>query len=78
MESAALAAYAQAVGVELGRAQSVLKVVGAPREALVDTFFELMPDASPSEFQRIVDLKVCLEGGVCIGGWEGGGGVTGT
>ncbi|KAL6779641.1 VPS53 [Auxenochlorella protothecoides x Auxenochlorella symbiontica] len=57
MESAALAAYAQAVGVELGRAQSVLKVVGAPREALVDTFFELMPDASPSEFQRIVDLK---------------------
>ncbi|RMZ53170.1 hypothetical protein APUTEX25_005159 [Auxenochlorella protothecoides] len=47
----------KAVGVELGRAQSVLKVVGAPREALVDTFFELMPDALPSEFQRIVDLK---------------------
>ncbi|KFM24563.1 Vacuolar protein sorting-associated protein 53-like protein [Auxenochlorella protothecoides] len=47
----------KAVGVELGRAQSVLKVVGAPREALVDTFFELMPEALPSEFQRIVDLK---------------------
>ncbi|KAK2077673.1 hypothetical protein QBZ16_004519 [Prototheca wickerhamii] len=53
----ALPAYAAAVGAELGRAQAILKVVGAPTAAVVDTFFELMPDASPAEFQRIVDLK---------------------
>lgn len=45
------------VNVQLGAVEAVLKVVSSPAEALVDTFLELMPDSSPTEFQRIADLK---------------------
>lgn len=34
------------------------QVVGSPPESMVHTFFELMPSGSPSDFQRILDLKV--------------------
>ena len=37
---------------------SPLQVVGSPPESLVDTFFELLPQGSPSDFQRMLDLKV--------------------
>ena len=33
-------------------------MAGAPPEGLVDTFFELLSNGGPSDFQRIVDLKV--------------------
>ena len=33
-------------------------MVGSPPGSLVDTCVELMPGASPSDFQRILDLKV--------------------
>ena len=39
------------------------QVVGSPPEGLVDTFFELMPQGSPSDFQRMLDLKVGRMGG---------------
>lgn len=39
-----------------------LQVVGSPPEGLVDTFFELMPHGSPSDFQRMLDLKVGSRG----------------
>lgn len=50
------------VNAQLGRAENVLKVVGSPPEAMVPTFFELMPHGSPSDFQRILDLKVLKRG----------------
>lgn len=42
---------------QLGSVEAVLKVASSPTEALVDTFLELLPDASPADFQRIADLK---------------------
>lgn len=45
------------VNVQLAPLEAVLKVVSSPAGALLDTFMELLPDASPSEFQRIADLK---------------------
>jgi hypothetical protein len=36
--------------------ESVLKVVSSPLEALVDTFMELMPDASQTDLQHILEL----------------------
>jgi hypothetical protein len=58
----------------------VLQVVGSPPEALVETFFGLLPGGSPSYFQKILDLKVflfvylcvCLCVCVCVGGGWGG------
>ena len=72
------AAFAADVHAALGRTEAVLKVVGSPAEGTVDTFFELLPHASPSDFQRIVDLKVrvrervrvhCMECGGAAGWW---------
>ena len=45
------------VNAQLASVEAVLKVVSSPPEALLDTFMELLPDASPSQFQRIADLK---------------------
>ncbi|GAB4819166.1 hypothetical protein N2152v2_006212 [Parachlorella kessleri] len=62
LDTAALQAFSSDVHAQLGRAEGVLKVVGSPPEAMVHTFFELMPNGSPSDFQRIVDLKVLKRG----------------
>lgn len=51
-------AFAAEVSLQLGRAEAVLKVVGSPPEAMVETFFELLPNGSPSDFQRMAELKV--------------------
>jgi len=45
------------VNAQLASVEAVLKVVSSPPEALLDAFMELLPDASPSEFQSIADLK---------------------
>lgn len=58
LDAAGVASFAADVHAQLGRAEAVLKVVGSPPEGLVDTFFELLPHGSPSDFQRIIDLKV--------------------
>jgi hypothetical protein len=50
-------AFSSDVNAQLAPVEAVLKVVSSPPEALLDAFMELMPDASPSEFQRIADLK---------------------
>jgi vacuolar protein sorting-associated protein 53 len=51
------ATFAADVNAQLASVEAVLKVVSSPSEALLDAFMELLPDASPSEFQRIADLK---------------------
>ncbi|KAL4452083.1 hypothetical protein ABPG75_007745 [Micractinium tetrahymenae] len=58
LDVAGVASFAADVHAQLGRAEAVLKVVGSPPEGLVDTFFELLPQGSPSDFQRTIDLKV--------------------
>ena len=64
LDAAGVQSFAADVHAQLGRAEAVLKVVGSPPEGMVDTFFELLPHGSPSDFQRMADLKV--------GGWVGG------
>lgn len=69
LDAAGVASFAADVHAQLGRAEAVLKVVGSPPEGLVDTFFELLPHGSPSDFQRIIDLKV---GGASVAGARAG------
>ena len=52
-----VSAFAMDVNAQLAPLEAVLKVVSSPAPALLDTFMELLPDAGPSEFQRIADLK---------------------
>lgn len=49
--------YSLDINAQLGRVEAVLKTVSTPLAALVETFLELLPDASPAEFQRIADMK---------------------
>eukprot|EP01133_Synstelium_polycarpum_P006171 gene6171-7146_t len=42
---------------ELGKTESILKVVGCPKESLVETYAALIPEGSPADFQKIMDLK---------------------
>eukprot|EP00887_Chlorella_sp_A99_P007688 scaffold20.g7688.t1 len=67
LDAAGQAAFAAEVHAQLGRAEAVLKVVGSPPEGMVDTFFELLPNGSPSDFQRIAELKARAPGGATGG-----------
>ena len=54
---AALTGY---INREMGKAEALLKVVGSRPDNLADNFTTLMPNASASMYQRILDLKVLL------------------
>ena len=58
LEGPVLASFTADVNQQLGRVEAILKVVGSPPGSLVDTCVELMPGAAPSDFQRVLDLKV--------------------
>ncbi|EFN54878.1 hypothetical protein CHLNCDRAFT_23940 [Chlorella variabilis] len=62
LDVAGVQSFAADVNAQLGRAEAVLKVVGSPPDGMVDTFFELLPHGSPSDFQRMADLKVLKRG----------------
>ena len=49
--------FAADVNNQMSRVEAVLKVVSSPIDAMVDTFLELLPDASPSDLQRIAEVK---------------------
>ena len=72
LDAAGVQSFAADVHAQLGRAEAVLKVVGSPPEGMVDTFFELLPHGSPSDFQRMADLKVGGWHGGWLGGWVAG------
>jgi hypothetical protein len=63
LDAAGVASFVADVHAQLGRVEAVLKVVGSPPEAMADTFLELLPQGSPSDFQRMADLKVGAGGG---------------
>ena len=52
------AGFSSWVGLELGRAEALLKVVGSRPDTLADNFFTLMPSGTLQDYQRIIDLKV--------------------
>lgn len=62
LDAAGVQSFAADVNAQMGRVEAVLKVVGSPPEGMVDTFFELLPHGSPSDFQRMAELKVLKRG----------------
>nr|XP_043630571.1 vacuolar protein sorting-associated protein 53 A-like [Erigeron canadensis] len=53
--------YAKFVTHEMGKAEALLKVILSPLDSVADTYGALLPDGTPSEFQRILELKVYSE-----------------
>ena len=59
--SAVLSSYTKIVVKGMTKAEMILKVVMAPTDpakAFTDQFAKLLPEADPSEFQKVLDMKV--------------------
>ncbi|GER51290.1 vacuolar protein sorting protein [Striga asiatica] len=53
----AAAGYSKFVSSEMSKAEALLKVILSPIDSVADTYCALLPEGTPSEFQRILDLK---------------------
>ncbi|KAG7594767.1 Vps53-like N-terminal [Arabidopsis thaliana x Arabidopsis arenosa] len=53
----ATASYVEFVNNQMKRAEAVLKVIAFPNVSVVDTYRALVPEGTPMEFQRILELK---------------------
>ncbi|KAL1552043.1 HIT domain protein [Salvia divinorum] len=53
----AAASYSKFVSREMSKAEALLKVILSPIDSVADTYCALLPEGTPSEFQRILDLK---------------------
>jgi hypothetical protein len=56
-----LSSYTKIVVKGMTKAEMILKVVMAPTDpakAFTDQFAKLLPEADPSEFQKVLDMKV--------------------
>ncbi|KAG6391062.1 hypothetical protein SASPL_148810 [Salvia splendens] len=53
----AAAGYSKFVSREMSKAEALLKVILSPIDSVADTYCALLPEGTPSEFQRILDLK---------------------
>ncbi|KAJ9556300.1 hypothetical protein OSB04_010914 [Centaurea solstitialis] len=51
------AAYAKFVSREMSKAEALLKVILSPIDSVADTYGALLPEGTPSEFQRLLELK---------------------
>lgn len=51
------ASYAKLVGREMTRAESLLKVIQTPQEAVGDMFRQLLPEATAVELKQVCELK---------------------
>ncbi|XP_047974595.1 vacuolar protein sorting-associated protein 53 A-like isoform X1 [Salvia hispanica] len=49
--------YSKFVSREMSKAEALLKVILSPIDSVADTYCALLPEGTPSEFQRILDLK---------------------
>ncbi|XP_020273908.1 vacuolar protein sorting-associated protein 53 A [Asparagus officinalis] len=49
--------YSKFVNREMSKAEALLKVILSPIESVGDTYRALLPEGTPLEFQRILDLK---------------------
>ncbi|KAI3738174.1 hypothetical protein L2E82_28194 [Cichorium intybus] len=52
------ASYSKFVSREMSKAEALLKVILFPVDSVEDTYSALLPEGTPSEFQRILDLKI--------------------
>ncbi|KAI3995071.1 hypothetical protein MKX01_020843 [Papaver californicum] len=49
--------YSKFVSREMSKAEALLKVILSPVDSVSDTYKALLPEGTPSEFQRILELK---------------------
>ncbi|KAG9454449.1 hypothetical protein H6P81_007353 [Aristolochia fimbriata] len=49
--------YSKYVSREMSKAEALLKVILSPIDSVGDTYRALLPEGTPSEFQRILELK---------------------
>ncbi|KAL7148640.1 hypothetical protein ABFS83_06G192600 [Erythranthe nasuta] len=53
----AVTGYSKFVSREMSKAEALLKVILSPIDSVADTYCALLPEGTPGEFQRILDLK---------------------
>ncbi|KAJ8759839.1 hypothetical protein K2173_009940 [Erythroxylum novogranatense] len=51
------ASYSKFVSREMSKAEALLKVILSPVDSVADTYRALLPEGTPMEFQRILELK---------------------
>ncbi|CAL5434534.1 unnamed protein product [Camellia sinensis] len=52
------ASYSKFVSREMSKAEALLKVILSPVDSVADTYRALLPEGTPLEFQRILELKL--------------------
>ncbi|KAH7673770.1 hypothetical protein IHE45_08G029100 [Dioscorea alata] len=57
LQATVAAGYSKFVNREMSKAEALLKVILSPIESVGDTYRALIPEGTPLEFQRILDLK---------------------
>jgi len=56
-QSSGAASYSKFVSREMSKAEALLKVILSPVDSVANTYGALLPEGTPLEFQRILDLK---------------------
>uniref|UniRef100_K3XEN6 Uncharacterized protein n=1 Tax=Setaria italica TaxID=4555 RepID=K3XEN6_SETIT len=56
-QSTGAASYSKFVSREMSKAEALLKVILSPVDSVANTYRALLPEGTPLEFQRILDLK---------------------
>ncbi|XP_058071622.1 vacuolar protein sorting-associated protein 53 A [Magnolia sinica] len=56
-QASGAAGYSKFVSREMSKAEALLKVILSPIDSVGDTYRALLPEGTPSEFQRILELK---------------------
>ncbi|KAI4302260.1 hypothetical protein MLD38_038034 [Melastoma candidum] len=56
-QTAGAASYSKFVSREMSKAEALLKVILSPVESVADTYRALLPEGTPMEFQRVLELK---------------------
>ncbi|XP_028099859.1 vacuolar protein sorting-associated protein 53 A-like [Camellia sinensis] len=56
-QTSGAASYSKFVSREMSKAEALLKVILSPVDSVADTYRALLPEGTPLEFQRILELK---------------------
>uniref|UniRef100_A0A5B7ANB4 Putative vacuolar protein sorting-associated protein 53 A isoform X1 n=1 Tax=Davidia involucrata TaxID=16924 RepID=A0A5B7ANB4_DAVIN len=56
-QTSTAASYSKFVSREMSKAEALLKVILSPVDSVADTYRALLPEGTPLEFQRILELK---------------------
>uniref|UniRef100_A0A2P2LZH3 Uncharacterized protein n=1 Tax=Rhizophora mucronata TaxID=61149 RepID=A0A2P2LZH3_RHIMU len=56
-QASVAASYSKFVSREMSKAEALLKVILSPVDSVADTYRALLPEGTPMEFQRILELK---------------------